>query len=267
MPTAEVRGISVQYEWAGRQAAPVVVLCSSLGTTLALWEPQMAAFAEQFRVLRYDMRGHGGSTASPGPYSIEILGQDLLGLLDALGVTTASLCGISIGGVIGQWLAVASPDRFDRMVFCNTAAKIGSVEGWNQRIEQVRRDGMPAIADAVLARWFTDEFTQSHPRTIEEMQRMLLDCDPEGYIAACAAIRDMDLRAQASVIRLPVCILSGAYDPVTPTQDAKWLNAQIIDSQLVQLPASHIANVEASAEFNSAVLQFFGVKDDRRRTP
>ena len=259
MPTANVRGIAMRYEWAGREDAPVLVLSCSLGTTLALWEPQLRAFARSFRVLRYDMRGHGGSTVTAGPYSIEMLGQELLGLLDGLGVSTARYCGISIGGMIGQWLAVHAPERFVRMVFSNTAAKIGTAEGWNQRIEQVRREGMRGVADAVIARWFTDSFAEAQPQTIAAMRQMLLACDPEGYTAACAAIRDMDLRAQLSDIRMPVCILGGSHDPVTTMEDAAWLHKQIGRSQLSALPASHIANVEAAGEFNAAVLQFLEV--------
>jgi len=258
MPLANVRGITMQYEWAGREDAPVLVLSSSLGTTLSLWEPQVAAFAEHFRVLRYDMRGHGGSTVTSGPYSIEMLAQDLLGLLDELQITSASYCGISIGGVIGLWLAVHAPQRFHRMVFSNTAAKIGTADGWNQRIEQVRHEGMSGVADAVIARWFTEKFMKAQPGTIDAMRKMLLGCDPVGYTAACAAIRDMDLRTQVSSIHVPVCILGGAYDPVTTMEDAKWLQQQIAGSRLMELRASHIANVEAAAEFNATVLQFLG---------
>ena len=258
MPKASVRDITMQYEWAGREDAPVLVLSSSLGTTLSLWEPQLEAFAQHFRVLRYDMRGHGGSTTTSGPYSIEMLAQDLLGLLDELQVASASYCGISIGGVIGQWLAMQAPQRFHHMVFSNTAAKIGTLDGWNQRMEQVRHEGMSGVADAVIARWFTKKFMSAQPETIGAMRKMLLACDPEGYTAACAAIRDMDLRTLASGIRVPVCILGGAHDPTTTMEDAKWLQYQIAGSRLIKLQSSHIANVEAVTEFNAAVLQFLG---------
>jgi 3-oxoadipate enol-lactonase len=258
MPEASVRGITMQYEWIGREDAPVLVLSSSLGTTLSLWEPQLEAFARFFRVLRYDMRGHGGSSVTSGPYSIKMLAQDLLGLLDELQVSSAAYCGISIGGVIGQWLAIHAPQRFYRMVFSNTAAKIGTSDGWNQRMEQVRHKGMSSVADAVVARWFTEKFMSAQPETIGAMRKMLLGCDPEGYTAACAAIRDMNLRALASSIRAPVCILGGAHDPATTMEDARWLHQQIAGSCLVELQTSHISNVEAATEFNAAVLQFLG---------
>lgn len=258
MPTVDVHNIKMNYEWSGREDAPILILSCSLGTTLALWKPQAVALSQHFRIFRYDMRGHGGSTVAPGPYCVEMLGQDVLGLLDVLDITKASFCGISIGGVIGQWLAVHAPERFQRIILSNTAAKIGTSESWNQRIDQVHSHGMQSIADAVIARWFTEEFARSQPQTVAFMREMLISCNPDGYIAACAAIRDVDLRAQTRSICTPVCILGGTRDPVTTMEDGEWLHQQIPGSHFAALPASHISNIEAAAEFNSAVMKFMG---------
>lgn len=258
MPLAELQHVELHYELSGRRGAPVLVLSNSLGTMLSLWEPQLAALEKHFEVLRYDMRGHGQSSVPTGTYSIEEMGQDLLGLLDALQMDSVHFCGISIGGLIGQWLAVHAPQRFRRMVFSNTAAKIGTFEGWNQRIEQVRRQGMSSITDSVLARWFSGSFVQAQPETMAWMRAMLLKCDPEGYTGACAAVRDVDLRESVKRIPLSVCVIAGEHDPATTVADAEWLQGQIGRARLVRLPASHIANVEAAEAFNEALLEFFG---------
>ena len=155
MPTARLSDVTLHYQIDGNAAAPPLLLSNSLGTSIEMWEPQLATLAARFRVIRYDSRGHGQSTVTAGPYTIEQVANDALGLLDALKVTRAHFCGLSMGGMVGMWLGIHAPQRIDRLVLANTAAKIGSAELWNARIDAVRKAGMTSIASAVLARWFS----------------------------------------------------------------------------------------------------------------
>ncbi len=264
MPHADLAGVSLYYEFSGAADAPVLLLSTSLGTTAEMWRPQLDAFAADFRVLRYDMRGHGRSNTPAGPYTIAGLGADVIGLLDHLGIERVDFCGLSIGGMIGQWLAVNAESCLKRLVLSNTAAKIGTEEGWNERIEVVRSGGMAAIVDGGMERWFTPGFRASQPTVVAEMRAMLGASDPAGYVAACAAIRDMDQRATVAVIRTQTLIIAGEFDPVTTVADAEFLHGQILGSKMAVLPASHISNVEASEQFNAAVLAFLtGEPNDR----
>jgi 3-oxoadipate enol-lactonase len=187
-------GCRIRYRLDGASYAPVLMLSNSLGTPLEMWEPQVKGFAERFQVLRYDSRGHGGSDASPGPYTMERLGRDAFALLDALGFSRASFCGLSMGGMVGMWLGAHASERIDRLVLSNTAAIQGSAQLWNDRISAVRAGGMAAIVDATLERWFTPAFRGAQPDTIESVRRMVLSTSPDGYASCCAAIRDMDQR-------------------------------------------------------------------------
>jgi 3-oxoadipate enol-lactonase len=256
MPTINLPQFDLYYEFSGRSDGPMLLFSNSLGTTLSLWEPQLCAFEKEFHILRYDMRGHGASSMPTGPYTIALLGQDVLALLDELHLRSVYFCGISIGGVIGQWLGVNAPDRIRRLILCNTAAKIGTDMSWNQRIEQVNTAGVASIADAVLARWFTPCFFREHPQTIAAMRDMLLQVQTSGYTSTCAAVRDMDLHNSIGQIHAPVLILAGEHDPVTTVEDSLWLQQHISGSKLVTLAAAHISNVEAAADFNAAVLDF-----------
>jgi 3-oxoadipate enol-lactonase len=173
----------------GDAAAPALVLGNSLGTTLEMWEPQVAAFAGRFRLIRYDTRGHGGSPATPGPYSFDDLGQDVLAVLDALDVERAAFCGISMGGHTGLWLGIHAGRRFNAIAVCNSAARIGTEQAWRERAAMVRAGGaagMRALADSAPGRWFTEGFAQTHPAVVQRAQGWIAGIDPEGY-AACAA--------------------------------------------------------------------------------
>lgn len=241
----------------GPDDAPVLVLSNSLGTALDMWAPQLPAFAERFRVLRYDSRGHGGSDAPPGAYSIDRLGRDVVELLDALGVARAHFCGLSKGGFVGQWLGVRAPERIDRLVLANTAAYMGPPSGWQQRIDRVLHDGMGAIAETVLERWFTPAFCARAPEAVEPIRRMLLATPPAGYAGCCAAIRDMDLRPTAPLIARPALVVAGAADPATPPERADELAGLMrAEARVVRLDAAHLANVEQPDAFAAAVLDF-----------
>ncbi|MFL5308895.1 MAG: 3-oxoadipate enol-lactonase [Myxococcales bacterium] len=258
MPFVDARGIRIFHRFDGKSDSPVLVLSNSLGTDMAMWDPQIPAFAERFRVLRYDSRGHGQSAVPPGPYRIEDLGRDLLALLDALGLSRVHYCGLSKGGMVGMWLGVNAPDRVERLVLCNTSAYLGSPELWNARIEAVRRSGMQAVVPQVLERWFTADFRAREPEAVEKVRRMLLATPPEGYAACSAAIRDMDQREAIAAIRAPALVVVGASDPATPPEHGRQIAERIRGSRVVELPAAHLSNVEAKDGFSSAVLEFLG---------
>jgi 3-oxoadipate enol-lactonase len=236
--------------------APVLVLSNSLGTNLAMWEPQIPALTRRFRVLRYDSRGHGATAVTPGPYSIAQLARDVIGLLDALAIPRAHFCGLSMGGMVGMWLGVNAPDRVDRLVLCNTSPKIGSPETWNARIDKVRADGLASIADALLEGWFTPAFRQREPGLLARMRAMLIATPVEGYCAACAAVRDMDQWNALPAIRRPTLVIAGAHDAASPAADGRRMAQAITGAEYVELDAAHISNVEAAAAFTAAVSDF-----------
>lgn len=241
----------------GPADAPVLLLSNSLGTRLDMWAPQLAALAERFRVLRYDSRGHGRSDAPPGAYSMDRLGRDVVELLDALGLERVHFCGLSQGGMVGQWLGVRAPERVDRLVLACTAAYMGPPEGWQQRIDIVLRHGMDAIADAVLEKWLTPEFRARAPEAVAPLRAAFLATSPAGYAGCCAAIRDMDLRPTAALVRPPTMIVTGSRDPSTPPARAEEL-ARLMPRapRLVSLEAAHLANVEQAEAFTCALLDF-----------
>lgn len=250
---------SLNYLLEGPADAPVLMLSNSLGTDLRMWDEQMAAFTEHFRVLRYDTRGHGQSCVTPGPYSIEQHGRDAVALLDALQIDRASFCGLSMGGLIGQWLAIHAPERLQRLVLCNTAAKIGNPAVWNPRIDTVLLDGAAALRglrDGAVARWFTPEFAIACPDRVERIVDMLAHTAPQGYAANCAAVRDADFRENLGRIDVPVLIVCGTQDAVTTVEDGRYMAERIREAQRVMLHAAHLSNVEAGAQFTRRVLDF-----------
>jgi len=256
MPTAQLGELRVNYRFDGRDDAPVVVLSNSLGTSLAMWEPQIPALTQHFRVLRYDTRGHGASSAPPGPYTIAQMGMDVLALLAHVEVPRAHFCGLSMGGMIGMWLGVNAPAHLGRLVLCNTAARIGPPDNWNARIARVREGGMAAIADLVVARWFSAAFLASRPAAATEARRMLLDTSPDGYVASCAAVRDMDQRDDVGRISATTLVIAGTHDGVTTPDDCRYLVDRIDVARYVELDAAHISNLERPAEFTQALIDF-----------
>ncbi len=262
MPKVEVNGSRLFYQLSGTATGPVLLFSNSLGTTVDMWEPQLAAFESRYRVLRYDMRGHGQSDLT-GPCSIADLGQDVVALLDELRIPKVHFCGLSVGGVIGQWLGANAAQRLASLVLCNTAAKIGTPEIWNQRIAAATQDGMASITDAILQRWFTPAFRDRSPDIMAAWRAMLLANDPRGYVLVSTAIRDMDQRDLVRSIRLPTLIIAGDHDPGTTVEDAEFLESRIPGATLVRLPAAHISNVEATSLFNTAVTEFLAGVADR----
>jgi 3-oxoadipate enol-lactonase len=256
MSFAEVNGARLNYQFDGPANAPVLVFSNSLGTNLSMWDPQLPALANQFRILRYDTRGHGQSAVTPGPYSITQLGRDVVGLLNAAGIERAHFCGLSMGGMIGMWLGVYAPERINRLVLCNTAAKIGSPEMWNARLEMIRTKGMGAIADSQAQRWFTAAFIAKAPAVIESARQMIANTSPDGYAANCGAIRDMDQRETISRILSRTLVIAGLHDSVIPAADSRYLVDTIPSAKLVELEASHLSNLEAPGDFTKGLLNF-----------
>jgi 3-oxoadipate enol-lactonase len=259
VPVVSLADGDLNYQLEGPADAPVLLLSNSLGTDLGMWEPQMAAFTQHFRVLRYDTRGHGQSLVTPGNYSIEQLGHDVLALLDALDIPKAHFCGLSMGGLIGQWLAINAPQRIERLVLCNTAAKIGTPEVWNPRIDAVLAGGAQAmrdLRDASIARWFTADFAEAQPAKVEPVVGMLAQTSPEGYAANCAAVRDADFREQLGAIEAPTLIVCGSGDPVTTPEHGRFMQQHIKGAELVEFHAAHLSNVQAGDAFSQRVLAF-----------
>jgi 3-oxoadipate enol-lactonase len=256
MPFAEIAAGRIHYQLEGPAAAPVLVLSNSLGATLAMWEAQVAALSQNFRVLRYDTRGHGLSAAPQGPYTIKDLGDDVTELLDALKIERAHFCGISMGGVIGLWLGIHAAGRLERLVVCNSAARVGTVDAWNSCMAAIRSGGMKAVSPALMERWFTADFRAKNPAIVESIRQMVLRAPVDGYLACCAALRDADLRERVSDIKAPTLVISGASDAVTPPAEGKFLADKIPGAQFVELEAAHLSNVGAAVKFNDTLLQF-----------
>jgi 3-oxoadipate enol-lactonase len=256
MPCVELKELRINYALEGRSGAAVLVLSNSLGTNYSMWDPQVPEFLKTLRVLRYDTRGHGQSSVTPGPYSIEQLGKDVLGLADAVGVKRFHFCGLSMGGMIGMWLAANAPDRVNKLVLCNTAAKIGNAETWNARIDAIRKDGMKPMAAAVVERWFTPVFREKDRTTVARTQKMLEEANAEGYAANCAAVRDFDFRERLGETRKTTLVISGKHDPATTPADRRFLAEHIAGARYVELNAAHLSNIEDGERFTEEVSTF-----------
>jgi 3-oxoadipate enol-lactonase / 4-carboxymuconolactone decarboxylase len=238
--------VELAHRFEGPEGAPVVVLANSLGTTMELWDAQLGALAERFRVLRYDHRGHGASPVPDGPYSIDDIGGDLLALLDRLGLRRVSVCGVSIGGMTAMWLAARAPERVDRLALCCTSAHMPPREQWVERAATVREHGTAAVVDGALERWFSPEFRAADPATVARFGATLGGLPPEGYAGCCEALGALDLRGELAAIRAPTLVIAGGGDPATPPEHARRLRDAIPGARLVVIPvARHLANVEA----------------------
>lgn len=240
----------------GQGGAVPMVLSNSLGTDHSLWDFQVDAFSGHRGVWRYDTRGHGDSDKPQGDYSIDRLGKDLVAVIDATGAGRVDLCGVSIGAMTALWVALHAPDRVRRLVLANTAAQIGDVGMWSARINTVRTDGLEALADATMTRWFTSEFCTARPEVIARFHSTLARSDADGYAGCCAALRDADLRALVPRVACPTLVVAGRQDPATPPAQGRWLAEQISGARLLELEAAHLSNVERADEFNAAVLKF-----------
>jgi 3-oxoadipate enol-lactonase len=256
MATIEVvsDGCQLHCRVDGPAAGEALLLSNALGTTLDLWEGQVASFAQRHRVIRYDSRGHGRSAAPAGEYTIEQLGRDALAVLDAAGVERAHVCGLSLGGITAMWLALHARHRVTTLVLACTGARIGTEALWEERIRQVRTTGLEGIADGTMARWFTPRFRVAHPDVVATFRRTLASGSPQGYLGCCAALRDADLLGAISRIGAPTLAIAGTSDEATPPANAEMICASIHGARMVTLDAAHLANVEQAQDFNEQVL-------------
>ncbi len=248
--------IDLHYEVVGPPGAPVLVLSHALGLSLAMWDPQVQRLSEQHRVLRYDHRGHGGSPVPAGPYTIEELGRDLLHLLDRLGLERVAFCGLSLGGMVGIWVAANAPDRIDRLVLCCTAARMPRPDDFAARARTVRENGMEAIADALIGRWFTPAFPARRPEIIARIRAILLATSREGYAGACEALAQMDLRDELPRITARTLVIGAEQDQSTPPEKSREIAQRIPGAELVLIPdAAHLANLEQPDAVTERILR------------
>jgi 3-oxoadipate enol-lactonase len=250
-------GTRIAYRLDGPADAPLLALSNSIGTTLAMWDGQLPALTRRFRVLRYDTRGHGASAVPAGAYSLDRLGRDVLELLDALGSERAHFLGLSLGGLIGQWLGVHAPERLDKLVLSNTAAYLGPPPQWDERIAAVlQAPDMKDTAEIFLANWFPAAMLQAGGPVVDAFRAMLLATDRRGLAGAYAAVRDADLRRTIALIEAPTLVIAGRDDTVTSLAHGEQIAATAPGARLVVLPAVHLSNVEHPETFAATVLDF-----------
>jgi 3-oxoadipate enol-lactonase len=258
MSFARINGIRIHYrvDGAARSDAPWLVLANALGADLTMWAPQIAAFSSRFRVLRFDTRGLGCSEAQAGPYTLEQLTGDVLGLLDALSIERAHFCGLSMGGLLGIALATHHAQRLDRIVLAHTAARLGAPDVWHARAHQAREQGAHSLVDATLKRWFTSAFAAREALLVAAIRDAFVHTDDEGYASNCEAIGAADLRAEVGNIRSPALVITGRSDPSVAPELTRELAASIPGARLVEFDAQHLSNVERADEFTQTVLDF-----------
>jgi 3-oxoadipate enol-lactonase len=249
-------GCPINVEVEGREGAPVLMLSNSLGTNLHMWDDQIADWVKHFRVVRYDRRGHGKSGVPKGPYSMDRFGRDVLAIADALKVKKFNWCGLSMGGMVGQWLGANAPERLDKLVLSNTNYNYADKAPWNDRIKFVQEKGLAALVDPNMERWFTKGFRERAPQSIAHMKQMFLGTAVPGYIACCEAIRDMDFTASNPRITAPTLVIVGKEDPATPPAAGEAIARQITGAKLAALDAAHIANIEQPRLYAETVLNF-----------
>ena len=256
MPFANVNNLRLYYRFAGRPGAPVLILSHSIGTDHGMWAPQMPDLLQHFQVLRYDTRGHGASDAPAGEYTVEQLGRDVLALADSLHIEKFAFCGLSMGGAIGQWLALDSPDRLNALILANTSAKFGSPEYWDARRKAVLENGMAAIVDVAMQRFFSAE-VPGREILVSAATSVLVGTNPIGYAGCCSALRDVDHRGQLGRIKTPTLVIAGNKDVSTPWEgNAEVLAREIPGARAVRLPAAHLSNLECPRAFTVAMLEF-----------
>ena len=246
----------MNYRVDGDPDLPLLVLSHGLGLDVTMWEPQMAALSREFRVLRYDTRGHGVTPSTGGAWTIEMFGRDVLDLLDRTGAERAHFCGFSMGGMIGIWLGIHAPSRLNKLVLAHTAARIGTRAMWDARIATVQAHGMCAISDAAMERWFTRDYLVKQPETVEALKHTFERTPADGYVQCAAAIRDGDFVDEVARIAAPTLVISGTMDAATTLADGRVLAHNIGGSEFSQIESAHLSNFERPSEFTAALLEF-----------
>jgi len=259
MPYIQRDSYRLYYEWAGDESSPVLILSHSLGSTHAMWQPQLEAFSRSFRVLLYDHPGHGKSDDRPTVGSMADYGCDVLSLMDELHIERACFCGLSLGGMVGLWLGANATARIEKLVVSNTTAKIVDTTLLRGRLERLRKDGnLEDIVESVLGKWFTQPFAESHPDVMIEIRDMFLTTTLEGYINTSQTVCDMDLRPELTNITVPTLVVCGKHDGATPPEWGMAIADAVPGAKTSTLDAAHMSNVEAAHEFTNTVLDFLG---------
>lgn len=256
MSTIKLKHTTLNYVFDDFEKEQTIVFSNSLGTDLTMWDKQVELLGQEFNILRYDTRGHGKSEVTAGEYSIEMLGNDVLDLLDHLKIDKINFCGLSIGGLTGQWFGIHAPDRLSKLIICNTAAKIGNKEGWNSRIETVQNNGLESIVSGTQERWFTSEFVSQNKTEVDSVLSTFIQTPLAGYVSCCAAVRDADFTDKVSEISIPTLIISGTKDLVTTVKDGDFLMEKIPKSILATLKTAHISNIEKANDFTRLLIEF-----------
>lgn len=256
MPVIDADGCPIYVEVEGSADAPVLMLSNSLGTDLHLWDDLMPAFAPHYRVVRYDRRGHGRSGVPKGPYTMERLGRDAVKIIDALGIKKVNWIGLSMGGMVGQWMGANAADRIEKLVLSNTTSYYWDKGPWNDRIRGVREGGIAAIADRVIDLWCTKDFQKRAPAQTARLKAMLISTPAEGYIACCEALRDMDLRADLPKIKAKTLIIAGKHDQAANVAASEFIQSQIPNSRMAILDAAHISAIEQPEAYAKEALAF-----------
>jgi 3-oxoadipate enol-lactonase/4-carboxymuconolactone decarboxylase len=248
--------VELNYELSGPSDGTPVVLSGSLGSDLRMWDHQVEPLvAAGFRVIRYDHRGHGGSPAPAGPYTLAELADDVLALLDRLGLRQVSWVGLSLGGMVGMWLAENEPSRLERLVLCCTSASLGPASMWQDRANTARTAGMGAMAEPVVSRWVTPAFAESHPETVTWLQEMVASHSPEGYASCCTAIERMSIVDSLSTVKAPTLVIAGADDPATPPEHGQRIADAVPGARLAVVPeAAHLGNIQQPATFTGLII-------------
>jgi 3-oxoadipate enol-lactonase len=254
---ATLNGAKFAYRVDGPENGPVVILSNSLMTRIEMWDGNMEALTDRFRVIRYDTRGHGRSEVTEGPYTIDLLASDLVALLDHLKVPKAHIVGLSLGGMIGQNVAANYPDRVLSLSLCDTATEIVPRSTWADRIQIAKEKGVEALAEGTLSRWMVDSFRQSHPEEVDRIRQIILGTPAEGFMGCAGAIRDMNQTLLVLKIKAPTLVLVGAQDASTTVDNAIVLHRLILGSQLVVIDeAAHLSNIDQREKFNQTLRAF-----------
>jgi 3-oxoadipate enol-lactonase len=256
MPMIDADGCLLNVSVEGQDGGPTLMLSNSLGCTLQMWEPQMKALTQLFRVIRYDRRGHGKSGVPAGPYSMERFGRDVLAILDDLNIAKVHWCGLSMGGMVGQWLGANAPERISKIILANTACYYADPTNWNNRIKAVKEGGLKAVADTVIASWLSADFREREPQITANLKAMLIASPVAGYLACCEALSTLDQRELLPRIKSPTLVIAGRHDTATPIAAGELIRGKIPGASLTILDAAHISNVEQPHAFTDAVVGF-----------